>query len=100
MMDHYAAASAAATGSGMPSIKRPVIRVKNISISDVYTHQIIFQRVYTWKATTAFSNLGNLIESFYQFARTVDDGAVVGIDFESTGKDNLRKRRDDSLWDV
>ena len=73
-MDHYAAASAAATGSGMPSIKRPVIRVKNISISDVYTHQIIFQRVYTWKATTAFSNLGNLIESFYQFARTVDDG--------------------------
>lgn len=24
----------------------------------------------------------------------------MGIDFESTGKDNLRKRRDDSLWDV
>lgn len=50
------------------------MRVKNVSISDANSHQIIFQRVYAWKATTAFNNLGNLIESFYQFARTVDDG--------------------------
>lgn len=25
---------------------------------------------------------------------------MVGIDFESTGKDNVRRRRDDPLWDV
>lgn len=84
-MDNMDPYGSAGVGMGMPSLlpksmkRQPVIRVKNVSISDVFTHQIIFQRVYSWKATTAFSNLGNLIESFYQFSRTVDDGGVRAI---------------------
>jgi hypothetical protein len=49
--------------------------VKNISISDARNGHIIFQRVYSWKNTSAFANLGLLIQGFYQFAKTFDDGS-------------------------
>lgn len=48
--------------------------VKNISISDAKNGHIIFQRVYSWRPTSAFSNLGLLIQGFYQFAKTFDEG--------------------------
>lgn len=70
--------------------------VKNISISHTASGNIIFQRVYSWKATSAFSNLGSLIQGFYQFAREVDDGNICGIDFESANQ-SIRKKRDDVL---
>lgn len=45
----------------------------------VVTHiyLIYLQRVYKWKDSSAFSNLGSLIQVFYQFAREVDDGGYV-----------------------
>lgn len=48
--------------------------IKNISISETSTGHIIFQRVYSWKAASAFSNLGSFIRGLYQFAREIDDG--------------------------
>lgn len=48
--------------------------VKNISISDAVTGHIIYQRVYAWTTSSAFSNLGKLIEGFCKFSREVDDG--------------------------
>lgn len=56
------------------SATSPLFLVKNVSISDAVSGQIVFQRVFSWKVTTAFSNLGSLIQVFYQFAREVDDG--------------------------
>lgn len=51
--------------------------VKNVTVSDALSGQIVFQRVYAWKSASAFSNLGSLIKVFYQFAREVDDGGTV-----------------------
>lgn len=73
--------------------------VKNISVSDARNGHIVFQRVYSWKPTSAFSNLGLLIQCFYQFARTFDEGVVTGIDFESAPRDQYRRKRDDILRD-
>ncbi|RYG99605.1 hypothetical protein EON65_50130 [archaeon] len=53
------------------------IIIKNISISDVVSGQIIFQRVHSWKSASGFSNLGSLIQVFHQFAREVDDGGIL-----------------------
>lgn len=53
--------------------------MKNISISDSPSGQIVFQRVNAWRATSAFSNLGSLVQVFYQFAREVDDGGIFTI---------------------
>lgn len=57
--------------------------VKNICISDVDTGIIVFQKVYKWKESSAFFNLGGLIQVFYQFAREVDDGEISCVNFES-----------------
>ena len=57
--------------------------VKNICISDVETGIIVFQKVYKWKESSAFFNLGGLIQVFYQFAREVDDGEISCVNFES-----------------
>ncbi len=50
------------------------LRVKNISILNEFSGNIVFQRVYEWRATTAFNNLHSMIQAFYQFARMCDDG--------------------------
>eukprot|EP01031_Cornospumella_fuschlensis_P029999 gene29999-36234_t len=55
------------------------IIVKNISISDVVSGQIIFQRVYSWRSASGFSNLGSLVQVFHQFAREVDDGGIFAL---------------------
>jgi hypothetical protein len=64
--------------------------VKNICISDVETGIIVFQKVYKWKESSAFFNLGGLIQVFYQFAREVDDGEISCVNFESGRKINTR----------
>jgi hypothetical protein len=53
--------------------------INNVCISDVLTGDIIFERVYKWKETSAFSNLGSLIQIFYQFAREIDDGGMLNV---------------------
>eukprot|EP01036_Dinobryon_divergens_P027101 gene27101-35818_t len=67
--------------------------IKNICISDAAVGNVIFQRVYKWKDSSAFSNLGSLIQVFYQFAREVDDGVISSINFES-GDKSRRKKND------
>lgn len=68
--------------------------IQNICISDAATGHIIFERVYKWKETAAFSNLGSLIQVFYQFAREVDNGVISSIKFESGGRNTKKKRND------
>eukprot|EP01039_Chlorochromonas_danica_P002551 gene2551-2792_t len=70
--------------------------VKNVTVSDALSGQIVFQRVYAWKTASAFSNLGSLIKVFYQFAREVDDGVISKIDFQAQ-RNTLRRKRDDVL---
>lgn len=68
--------------------------VKNICISDVETGIIVFQKVYKWKESSAFFNLGGLIQVFYQFAREVDDGKISCVNFESGRKVTTRLNQD------
>lgn len=68
--------------------------VKNICISDVETGIIVFQKVYKWKESSAFFNLGGLIQVFYQFAREVDDGQISCVNFESGRKVTTRLNQD------
>lgn len=68
--------------------------VKNICISDVETGIIVFQKVYKWKESSAFFNLGGLIQVFYQFAREVDDGQISCVNFESGRKITTRLNQD------
>jgi hypothetical protein len=78
---------------GSSSSKKPTTSqcfVKNICILDVETGLIVFQKVYKWKESSAFSNLGGLIQSFYQFAREVDDGLISCVNFESGRKVTTR----------
>ncbi|KAJ1443739.1 hypothetical protein B484DRAFT_287961 [Ochromonadaceae sp. CCMP2298] len=69
--------------------------VKNICLSDAVTGFIICQRVYKWKESSAFLNLGSLIQVFYQFAREVDDGQISCVNFESGRKANTRLGQDE-----
>lgn len=71
--------------------------INNICISDAATGNIIFERVYKWKETAAFSNLGSLIQVFYQFAREVDEGVISSINFESGSNSSTKKKRNDIL---
>ncbi len=54
-------------------------RLKNVCISEVSTGNVLFERVYKWNESSASSNLGSLIQVFYQFAREVDDGGQCAI---------------------
>ena len=51
--------------------------LKNVCVSDVTTGNILFERIYNWSDGAALSNLGALIQVFYQFAREVDDGGMI-----------------------
>ena len=68
--------------------------MKNICISDSETGIIVFQKVYKWKESSAFYNLGGLIQVFYQFAREVDDGEISCVNFESGRKISTRLSHD------
>jgi hypothetical protein len=48
--------------------------VKNVTISDARTGFVVLECVFRWPDHTNTANLGSLIQSFYQFAREVDDG--------------------------
>lgn len=68
--------------------------VKNICILDIETGIIVFQKVYKWKESSAFFNLGGLIQVFYQFAREVDEGEITCVNFESGRKVTTRLNQD------
>lgn len=48
--------------------------VKNIRITDIETGVLLFERIYKWHEHANTASLGSLIQSFFQFAREVDDG--------------------------
>jgi hypothetical protein len=56
--------------------------VKNITISDAKTGFVIVERKFRWPTHANSSNLGSLTQSFYQFAREVDDGFIESVVFE------------------
>lgn len=56
--------------------------VKNITISDAKTGFVLLERKFRWPTNTTSSNLGSLTQSFYQFAREVDDGFIGSVVFE------------------
>jgi hypothetical protein len=49
--------------------------IKYITISDSKTGFVLCEVIYKWNENTITTNIGNLIQSFYQFAREVDDGS-------------------------
>jgi hypothetical protein len=58
--------------------------LKNISILNESTGNIIFQRVYKWNTSESFNTLHSMVQAFYQFARTCDDGGMVNHLFFSS----------------
>ncbi|CAM9533198.1 unnamed protein product, partial [Ectocarpus fasciculatus] len=53
-----------------------------IRITDRHTGTLLFERIYEWPEHANPSNLGSLVQSFFQFAREVDGGEVESIYFE------------------
>jgi hypothetical protein len=45
--------------------------LKNVYILDATTGLVLFEKVYRWPENAISSNIGSLIQSFYQFARYV-----------------------------
>mmetsp|Transcript_13622 Transcript_13622/g.22472 ORF Transcript_13622/g.22472 Transcript_13622/m.22472 type:complete len:235 (+) Transcript_13622:205-909(+) len=62
--------------------------VKNITISDAKTGFVILERKFRWPTHANSSNLGSLTQSFYQFAREVDDGFIESVVFEGKERDS------------
>ncbi len=48
--------------------------VKAVRITDIASGVVIFERLYKWPDSALASNIGSLIQSFFQFAREIDDG--------------------------
>lgn len=65
--------------------------VKNITISDAKTGFVILERKFRWPTHANSSNLGSLTQSFYQFAREVDDGFIESVVFEGKERDSHGK---------
>lgn len=53
--------------------------LKYITVSNSKTGFVVYERVFKWPENTITANLGSLIQSFYQFAREVDDGSMYFI---------------------
>lgn len=56
--------------------------INNITISDAKTGFVLIERKYRWPVMANSANLGSLTQSFYQFAREVDDGFIESVVFE------------------
>ncbi len=48
--------------------------IRAVRITEKTTGLLLFEKVYKWNDNVAISNLGSLIQSFFQFAREVDGG--------------------------
>lgn len=66
------------------------VPIKNITLCDAKTGFVILEHIYQWPEQAVTTNLGSLILSFYQFAREVDDGDIVSVNFEKLSKQRNR----------
>lgn len=65
--------------------------VKNITIADAKTGFVIVERKFRWPSHANSSNLGSLTQSFFQFAREVDEGLIESVVFEGKEPHNSGK---------
>lgn len=49
-------------------------KLRLVSVCDKETGVCLFQRTWQWRGEQERSGIGNLVQSFYQFAREVDEG--------------------------
>lgn len=49
-------------------------KLRLVSVCDKETGVCLFQRTWQWRGDQERSSIGNLVQSFYQFAREVDQG--------------------------
>lgn len=56
-----------------------------VSVCDTETGACLFQRAWQWRGEQERSSIGKLVQSFYQFAREVDQGGAYL--FETRGRD-------------
>ena len=56
--------------------------MKNITVSDSRTGFMLVERKFRWPTHANSSNLGSLTQSFFQFAREVDEGLIESVVFE------------------
>ena len=76
--------TSASTSRGRRKKRKPrdLNPLRQIRITDNITGTLLFERIYEWPDQTNTSNLGSLIQSFFQFAREVDGGDVESVYFE------------------
>lgn len=51
-------------------------KLRLLSVCDKETGVCLFQRAWQWRGEQERSSIGKLVQSFYQFAREVDQGGV------------------------
>lgn len=51
-------------------------KLRLVSVCDKETGVCLFQRAWQWRGDQERSCIGNLVQSFYQFAREVDQGGT------------------------
>lgn len=51
-------------------------KLRLVSVCDKETGVCLFQRAWQWRGDQERSSIGNLVQSFYQFAREVDQGGT------------------------
>lgn len=51
-------------------------KLRLVSVCDQETGVCLFQRAWQWRGDQERSSIGNLVQSFYQFAREVDQGGM------------------------
>lgn len=51
-------------------------KLRLVSVCDKETGVCLFQRAWQWRGDQERSSIGNLVQSFYQFAREVDQGGM------------------------
>lgn len=66
--------------------------VKLISVAHAGTGVILFEHIYKWPEDTQLTSVGGLAQSFFQFAREVDDGNIVSVHFEGAPRNHRRAK--------
>lgn len=51
-------------------------KLRLLSVCDKETGVCLFQRAWQWRGDQERSSIGKLVQSFYQFAREVDQGGM------------------------
>jgi hypothetical protein len=76
--------TSASTSRGKLGKKRTRVLdpLRLIRITDTFSGTLLFERIFEWPEHTNTSNLGSLVQSFFQFAREVDGGDVESVYFE------------------